>query len=494
MKQLKISYYAMIVVYILTGCVAQETVVKETKPVIDPAELTMDTQLSAETKSSTLAPMSRSFRMPQNSLASKSPRWFDNKRYSLDVKDLALRNALALFGRLHDMNIIVDQGVEGNVTASFRDLAFRDAMSALLSAYDFSWEEVQGVIRVSQLKTKNYSIDYIRLVRGGESSSSTSISSQSGGSSVSSNASSSSQVTQTDSIKFWAELEKQLSVIISEKGKVVINSLSGDVQVTDTPSTLRNIDSFLSSLQKSVHRQVEIHAKIIEVSLRDDHSLGVDWSRISENGHTNLSTDTAISSILGGVGIRSSTITGQYVSRQTTALLTALQEQGNVRILSQPKIRSLNNQTAMIKVGTDMTFFTKTSTRLVSDGVSEIVESEEAATVTEGIVMSVTPQVSGNGWVMLDIAPVITHITDTVTSSNGSTAPVLDIKQATALIRVKNGDVVVLGGLMQHQKSETERNVPILSKIPFLGGLFKSRYKTSSTKEIVILLQPIIVG
>ena len=423
----------------------------------------------------------------------------DGRRFTFRAKDLPIKDAISLFANLYDMNIITSPALEGNITVDFRDLPLKQAMTAILSAYDYTWEEQKGLIMVSEMGSRSYEIDYIRLVRGGSGTSQSSISSQSGsgggdGSTVSSSATTSSRISQHDDIKFWQELEEQLKVLLSEKGKLAVNRLSGIIQVSDKASHLEQIDQYVKSLKQAIHRQVEIYVKIIEVSLRDDTSLGIDWAKVTANARTLLTTHTIPSGAIGGLSLKPPTFVATNVSSSVGAVLEALEEQGDIKVISQPKIRSLNNQTAMIKVGTDLTFFTKTANTTVSNGVSETVISEEPTTVTEGLVMSVTPQISKDGWIMLDIAPIITRVIDTIVSSNESTAPVLDIKQASALVRARNGEMIVLGGLIQQQNARTKREVTGLGQVPLIGGLFRGRYQADNTKEIVILLQPQIVN
>jgi type II secretory pathway component GspD/PulD (secretin) len=153
---------------------------------------------------------------------------------------------------------------------------------------------------------------------------------------------------------------------------------------------------------------------------------------------------------------------------------------------------TLNNQPALIKVATAQPFFTQTIAQGTS-GTGNIV-TEQARSVTVGLVLSVTPQISEDGWIMMDITPIISRLRDIATSPNEtSTAPVLDVKQSSGLVRLKDGEMVIIGGLIQEESSETERKVPILGDIPYLGRLFKGTYTVKTKSELVIFLTPKIV-
>ncbi|HFE39468.1 MAG TPA: hypothetical protein ENK06_13820, partial [Gammaproteobacteria bacterium] len=303
----------------------------------------------------------------------------------------------------------------------------------------------------------------------------------------------STSIEKNDSLAFWDELENQISTLISDNGRFVINRLSGTVQITDIPSRIREVDSFIASLQKALHRQVEIDVRIFEVTLRDDNALGIDWSAINIAGIAGSLTST-ITGGNNGLGLKSSTLSLGYNNGNFSALISALKEQGSIKVVSQPRIRVMNNQPSLIKVGTDRTFFTQTVSHIASTAsANNIILSDTPVTITEGLVLSVTPQISDDRWIMLDISPVMTRVVDTVTSVRGSTAPVLDIKQASTLIRARDGEMIILGGLIQDSASQTGRQVPFFAKLPLFGGLFEGNYATKVKKELVIFLVPRLI-
>lgn len=409
------------------------------------------------------------------------------KTYSFTAKDMDLRDALNQFAHKYKLQIIVDQEVEGDAFVNFKDQPLDKAIELILGAHRYYWHWDNGILKVSRLQTKTFVLDYLRLVRSNNASNSSTNSDETRKDAM--GAPNSSTIEQSDNVAFWQELEGQLDSFVSDDGRLVINRLSGTIQYTDIPSRITEVESFLESLQSALHRQVVIDARIMEVSLRDDAALGIDWKKISVK---NLVTG-AISTITPNIpsfGVKANTINIESFE----GLLAALEEQGNVRIVSQPRIRTMNNQPSLIKVGTDKTFFTKSTTlRLNVPGNTDEVITEKPKIVTEGLVLSLTPQISKDRWVMLDISPVITRIVDTTVSAEGSTAPVLDIKQASTLVRARDGEMIILGGLIQDDEIKTERRVPLLSEIPWIGNLFKGHYTSKIKKELVIFLVPRIV-
>ncbi|MDH5545333.1 MAG: secretin N-terminal domain-containing protein [Gammaproteobacteria bacterium] len=431
-------------------------------------------------------------RMPLVSMRNELPQSVAEGRYSLKVKNLSIHDTLNLFATTYNINVYAAPEVTGTVNVSFKDLPLDSAMNLILGSLGYYWEWSDNLVHVKKYKTITVELDYLRLTRGGTGSSSSSISSSGGNSGG--GGTTSTQLTQKDSVAFWDELEVQLKAMLGASGTLAISKVSGTVQITDEFSRVKQIEQFLKHLKNGLHKQVEIEVRIVEVSLRDDMSMGINWENISLKGVTGALSNI-VTQANGGLNLRSSTIDLQYGASNFTAVMSALSEQGKINVVSQPRIRAMNNQTALIKVGTDRTFFSQEVTRQQgTNGVTDIIITEIPTTVTEGVVLSLTPQISNDQWVLMDISPVITRVTDTVVSTQGSIAPVLDIKQTSTLVRARHGEMVMLGGLIQDQNVETLRGIPFLNKVPLLGRLFGGTYKTKVRKELVIFLVPKIVG
>jgi len=416
-----------------------------------------------------------------------------NPLFTFRAQDMTLNEALVLFARANDLNIVAGPDLKGIVTVDFKGLSLNRAMAALLEVHGYHWEDKEGLIRVNRLETRTFTIDYIRLIRGGSGRNKANVTSGSGGGQEAGEVT----LDQQDSIKFWEELEGQLKALLSQEGRLVINRMSGTIQVTDTRARVEDIAKFVASVRRTLYRQVEIEARIYEVTLRDDYSLGIDWNQINFDTGINgaegvLTLANLIANPIGGIVGRAATTTLTFTDGDFEGVIQALSEQGDVRVVSQPRILTMNNQPALIKVGTDESFFTSTVTQGTA-GTGNIV-TEQVRTVTSGLVLSVTPQISEDGWIMMDVSPIITRLTDTVTSQNGSTAPVIDVKQSGGLVRVRDREMVIIGGLIQDVTSETERKVPLLGDIPGLGRLFKGTYSATAKTELVIFLSPRLVS
>lgn len=432
------------------------------------------------------------------------------KLYSFVAKEMPIQQAMQLFAKAYQLNVLLDKDVSGNINVDFHDLKFNQAMEALLSSLGYYWQSENNLIRVRSWQTQLFNINYIRLNRVGSGNSDAQVSSGSSESGGDSNSQAGKiSIQQENKIEFWKELDEQLKKLTSEKGRLVINQIAGTVQVSDEHRRVAEIAQYLKEISDSIKRQVDIQVKILEVTLNDDFSLGVDWSRLVSKGETGDLVDFNINSIVtntAGTGSALSpvlSLTAAQISssgkNNVTALINALEQQGEVQIVSQPHIRTLNNQSALIKVGTDRTFFRREQNTDNTTAGSTTTTTDVPQVVTEGIVLSITPQISKDGWIMMDVSPIVTRVSSVaeVKSSTGnvlSSAPNLDIRQTSSLIRAFNGDTVIIGGLIQTLDSNTNKGVPGLDDLPAVGGLFRGQNNSKIKKELIIFLTPKLVN
>ncbi|MGE3313188.1 MAG: type II secretion system protein GspD [Limisphaerales bacterium] len=428
------------------------------------------------------------------------------KLYSFHAVDLELKAALALFARANGLNIVPDHDVTGQVTLDVQDLPLERLMQALLEAHDYSWSSEDGLIRVRAKESREFWIDYLRLSRKGMGSSSATLASGmsggggGGGGGGGSSGGSSVNLTADNAVNFWVELKEELVRLLTPAGRdsIAINMTAGVLQISDRPSALKRVTRYLENLSGSVARQVEIQARIFDVTLKDQFQFGIDWGHAAEafGGVATMGGSTIVTAPIGGATIRDSAFSFLFKNENTQVLLEALEEQGEVNVVSQPRIRVINNQTAMIKVGTETPFFTSRTTTIpgTTAGTTTQLQEDAVQTITIGTILAITPQISSNDWVTLDVAPVLTSLVETRTSpSEATTAPVLDIKQASTLVRVRSGTTVVLGGLMQDEHGKTTKKIPVIGDIPLLGYLFRGTVDYTAKKELVISITPTIV-
>ena len=452
-----------------------------------------------------------------------------NKRYSFKAQGAPLRLALAQFAQAFRLNIVVDQDAGGVVTVDVADLSLEQTLDNLLDPLGLGWWRDGTVVHVSRRVTRNFIVDYPRLTRTGSSSS--------GGSAGGSSGS----VSSSDSMNFWGELEAEIKSIMKipfdgtlmtetttlagtagnpgsgaattrqvpvDKfdGSLVINKSTGMVQVTTSPKSLRQIDLYMKHLMSRMNKQVYIEVKIMEVTLRNDNAFGIDWSRVLPVRNENVVGFTTATAV-GAAGSLSAlaptgTLTlnpfqGQAILHDVVAAISALEAQGDVKVISQPRIRTLNNQPAIIKTGTERTYFSSKTT--ITKGVNGAADtrevSDEAKSAIDGLMLTVVPQIGANNVIALDVTPSMTKIMgESVAKSGLSSAPITETNQMTTLVRVNDGETAVIGGMIIEEESESARQVPGVGDVPGAGWLFKSKYNNRIRKELVIFITPHVIS
>jgi MSHA biogenesis protein MshL len=332
---------------------------------------------------------------------------------------------------------------------------------------------------------------------------------------------------------FWGSLKATLAAVIggeSEDRMVMVNPQAGMIVVKARPNELNAVREFLERSELSVKRQVILEAKIIEVVLSDGFEAGINWGQIGgqlAHAHNMIDGFDINPGTAAGVDkFRPITETLTYVdadgnpqvlsipSREATGsvfgsllrvndvskLLSLLETQGQVQVLSSPRVSTVNNQKAVIRVGSDEYFVTGISSNTTSNASSTTsTPNIELSPFFSGISLDVTPQISENGEVVLHIHPVVSEVTDqlkvfTVGDENFSLPLALrGIRESDSIVKAANGQVIVLGGLMQERSRNLDGKRPLLGDIPVVNALFRTKNKSSVKTELVILLRPIVV-
>jgi general secretion pathway protein D len=291
---------------------------------------------------------------------------------------------------------------------------------------------------------------------------------------------------------------------------VIANPEGGLLSVRATSRQHEKVQEFLDIIMTTAKRQVLIEATIIEVKLSDQYQQGINWSRI--NGNSKLGQGLIGPSLPSGVTPLASPgfFIFDYANPTTrfgniSATIQLLESFGKVKVLSSPKISVLNNQTALLKVVDNSIFFTLKVTPAVLTSTGTIATpatyESKVETVPVGFVMSVTPQISADDEVTLNVRPTITRIVDYVDDPNPelrkqnviSKVPVIQARELESILKVQSGQVAVMGGLMQDSVDNKKDGIPLLSSMPVVGNLFSYRNETASKTELVIFLRPVVV-
>jgi MSHA biogenesis protein MshL len=320
---------------------------------------------------------------------------------------------------------------------------------------------------------------------------------------------------------FWQELLAALNAIVgnAEGRSVVVSPQSGVVVVRAMPHELREVESYLKAAQLIAERQVILEAKVLEVELSDGFQSGINWAAVIDKvslGQTGGGTvfDNSSSNLSGksipltpGVapitGLPASAFGGVFSlavhDDNFAGFVELLKSQGNVQVLSSPRISSMNNQKAIIKVGTDEFFVTDVSTTTVTGTATTSTPNIELTPFFSGIALDVTPQISSDGIVTLHIHPSVSEVTDQQKKISiagvDQTLPLArsSVRESDSVVRARSGQLVVIGGLMQTKVQDQNARTPILGDAPAVGGLFRQTKNRSVKSELVILLRPLVI-
>jgi len=406
------------------------------------------------------------------------------KLYSLSFREADIHEILTVLARESRLNMVVDSDVTGKITVDLKDVTLSRALDCLLTPIGLAYKRDANVIRVSpvRMQTRIFTLNYLTTKREGKSVTSGTTGGREEAKGQTSNMVSSVTVTTSDTADLWKEIEDGLKSISSQQGRLVINKISGSILATDFPQNLTMTAEFLETIEGSAQRQVMIETRIIEVTLSDEYQMGLDWAAFKNGPFTLLSQPIGTANEIFQMGISY----GDF-----SALLDAMSKQGKIDILSSPKISTLNNQPAIIKVATEDVYWESETT--YSDGVARI--SSTPRWITIGILMGVTPQIGSDGLIIMDIHPSVTEKTGESVSAEGDIAPILDVREANAMVKVMDGQTIIIAGLLQKRKQKEITGVPFLGDVPFLGHLFKKTVETEKKTELIITLTPrIVVG
>ncbi len=288
-----------------------------------------------------------------------------------------------------------------------------------------------------------------------------------------------------------------------EAASVIANPEAGIITVRATGKQHEKIQQFIDQIMASARRQVLIEATIVEVRLSDNYQQGIDWSVLATGTKGFSFTQSGAGLPAANTG---SLLTIGYANLGSkfgdiTASISLLQSFGNVKVLSSPKLSVMNNQTAMLRVVDNKVYFTVNSTVTPCSPApcSAIVAyTTTVSTVPIGFTMSVTPEINDSDTVLINIRPSITRLlSDAIDPTPGlavqNTVPQTSTREMESMLKIESNQTAVLGGLMEDQSSKLTDEVPLLAKIPLIGGLFQNRNDTTNKTELVIFLRPVVI-
>jgi general secretion pathway protein D len=453
--------------------------------------------------------------------------------YTVVVNQVPIRELLFSMARDADLNLDIDSDISGKITMNAIDQTLPKILDRIESQADVTYflEGDTLKVRADKPYLHVYHVDYLNISResGGKVSVSTEIGATSsginttgggsgGGGSSNSENKANSDIENESINEFWTTITLNIGGILGQEinassgsrlvtgNNIIVNRESGIIAVRATSKQHKSIKGFIDQVVGSAQRQVLIEATIAEVQLSDSYQAGIDWSVVSETSG-GVVTKGGVQDVIGG-NLGSSPFfqlatSGTINGNPLNITLKALETFGDVKVLSSPKVMTLNNQTAILKVVDNEVYFNIDVNVVPGSVTSNALTTVDTTvnTVPVGIVMAVTPFIDEGDAVTLNIRPTISRIIDFVDDPNPllaeqgvvSQIPVIQVREIETMLKVDDSETAVIGGLMQDQINKENRGVPILSSIPLLGALFSYTEENYVKSELVIFIRPVIV-
>ena len=409
-----------------------------------------------------------------------------------------------------------------------KNLTIDEVLDVILKENNLSYKLENNILKVSYLSTKVFGIDYILSQRKGTGSTDITLSSSSasqgttgtgtagsGTEGGTSSAESGSKIESTDEVKFWVDLDLELRSVLNRPNDTytaeapIINKNAGLITVTATTQQMARLESYLEKLQKKVQLQVLIDVQLLSVTMSKGKTTGIDWQQLyalqdielSSNNldYKNVSEfeDGSITTALYNGGQDVAHLVNIKAGGTLKEVIKFLQTQGDVNAISNPKVLTLNNQPALITAGTEYFYKIQQSTNQqgTGGGVAATTQNDEVKSVFAGVLLDITPEIADDKTITLKINPSLSETTETMTGTSAGRVmpPDLNRRQLSSVVTVKDGNRIILGGLINTSNTQQMNKVPILGDIPGLGYFFKYENNVKQIQELVIVIEPHII-
>lgn len=436
--------------------------------------------------------------------------------YSVSVMNVPVRDLLFTVARDAAINIDIHPAITGQVSLNAIDQTILQILERLSQQIDIRWTfdgNDNVLVEPDSAFWRTYEVDYVNVARTAETSTDIATSITTGGG----NNNSTANLAQTSNYDFWLSLADNVQALLADisadegaatvANNVVSSPESGLLNVRATARQHREIQTFINLVQNRSLSQVLIEATVVEVNLSDTYQSGVDWNAVINNSNVDFSFNQAVTgAALANAPTNVLTIDGTNgVDDEISATIRLLDQFGDLRVLSSPRIMALNNQPAMLRVVDNRIYFTIDVTPPVlgvnGNVTSPAIFTSNVETVPVGFVMTVTPQISEDDQVTLNVRPTISRIVRFVNDPNPVLAesgvinaiPEIQVREMESVMKVFSGDIAVLGGLMQDSLDNNTAGLPGASRLPGVGGLFSLRDDNATKTELIVFIRPVVI-
>ena len=398
----------------------------------------------------------------------KSPKVGGDKLITFSITEqVSLKDVLMELGRVAKIDVDIDPAIDGTVIISAKDRPFMEVIERICEMGGIRYTYKDGILHFENDDpyAKHYIVDYLSTGQ------------------------------------LWGEVQTNITAILGAdaSSSISINKTAGIMTIYADSKQHKDIELYLKEVQKNASAQVLIEAKIIEVTLNDDYSTGIDWSWTAKNGADTLKstggfTDSnPVTLVLGDAK--------RLFHGSLNASISALETFGTVRAVSSPRITAMNNQNAKLDFTTDVVYFKierkqDDLTNPTGGTNSRITSTSTPVTISQGITLDIAPSINlKTNEITLNVKPELSRAGDFKDDpiNLGNKVPQMIKRTLNTTAKIQNGEVLVIGGLMSDDSSNTEVGVPFLGRIPILGYLFKSSSRKSNTVETVIFIKATII-
>lgn len=407
---------------------------------------------------------------------------------------------------------------------NIKNLSLVEIFQIVLLDNDLFYTYDQNFLKISALSTRTFKVDYITSIRAGQAilNASVDASPTEEGSKRDTTAQSQNMITSNDTFDFWKTIATELTAILNTGAEgyktqaPIINPNAGIITVTATKKQLGRVEDYIKLLEERLHRQVLIDVSIISVELSASNNTGVDWSKFQLsinstsmfNNSNNLNAYHtapyaavgANDALTGNSAVMNNLTVVNDAVFSITGLIDFLATNGETKVVSSPKVLTLNNQQALITIGDNINYRVPKETANTATTNTTLTTTYTNYSIFIGVLLNITPEISENNEIILRINPSVSNFKyadDDARSTTGTSreiAPDTKEKKLSTVVKVQDGSTIILGGLITDSKGTDDSSVPLLSSIPILGEAFKHSTDTFKKSELIFVITPKIIG
>ncbi len=457
-------------------------------------------------------PLKSEIDTPEFVPARESSSPLSTKTVSVAALNTPLREVLYTIAETANLNLVLGRDVDPElpITMTFQDLTIENALEIIFDSVDYFYSVKDNILIVSALSTEMFELGHPSVIQdykisvGGDILSGTS-SGGTGESAIKGDVSLSSS-SDKDAYDFWKALEGTLETLLSTGGaqsSFVVNRMTGTVVVTAAKKDLEKTANYIETLKNVLNRQVIVEARIVEVQLSEGLKYGINWTAVGEwlgTGTTTIGTNLFNSIVSDSSPSFQISMTD---NDNLDLVLRALQEQGDVKTLSNPRVNIMNGQTSMLSVGRNTTFISRVeTTTTTSEGSAPVTTfTVDTNSILSGIIFGLVPYINSDKEITLTITPIVTNLValeaETIGTGGNSVEiklPTVDLREMSTTVKIMDGQLIIIGGLIDKKETLRENKIPILGSIPFIGKAFKSVDKSYENTELIIMLIPRVIS